>query len=107
MKLKITREEFYNLLKFRDREVVYLELSLEKILIFHGDPKKRLEISIVDLYQYHNSGYKFLSCFPKKMKERIGFGNFLFPEYDDEILATGQYSEYDNPSEVFIEITIK
>lgn len=87
----LSKRSFIKISEFNLELRRYAILS-EKYCIFHtykynggfSAPK-------ILLYILYKLGYTFITCYPKLSRERLGFGNFMYPKYDKRLYISNYY----------------
>lgn len=81
--LILSNSEFFQFRSYMIGFRNYFVSSEHKVIVFHGNHHGEASIEKSLLYKYFEDGYTFVCCFPKRVKEQIGFGKFMWPELDN------------------------
>lgn len=97
LNLKLDKNEFIDFVKWTLDEKDYFVSSFDKIVVFHGGDSGNIYANKFLLWIYCLKGYNFISCHPKIVKDKLHFGNFIFPEFSgilsiDYTLSQNGYS---------------
>lgn len=90
--LNFTKKEYIENSKFSLGMKEFYKNQSKKILVFHGQSDGRVHVSKLFLFFYHLLGYSFSSCYPKAVREKLGFGRFLWREFEGEMYNTISHS---------------
>lgn len=82
--LTLSEYEYQKLINYIFGFSDYFLSKKHKVVIFHGSSDGEISTKTSILHKYFEKDYRFICCFPKTVKEKIGFGKFLWPEFDKE-----------------------
>lgn len=96
MILNLTKREYIKLHEWHIHLREYSTCKFDKILYFHGNEDGDFDVSKLILYFYYLLGYKFISCYPIKVRQTLGFGQFLWPDCNEKITVNIEADEDGN-----------